>query len=1082
MSQLSTTQSRPHEVFRASSMVPDRLVHLIPDELAAKVPNHILFAYPQDENPQHGFIEISAQRFANAVNRVSWFLDSLLGKPRDFDSICYIGSNDLRYFLLMLGAIKVGYKMLFLSPRNSLEGHIHVLQSAKCHVLLRSRTTNIDHILGNRALLTCVVPELKDLLQDEPVPVYPYYKSFSEACNDPGLVLHTTGTTGLPKAITWKVGTLSTYEAWRTIPNVNGFVPTTEVYQEAHRIYASMPLFHTSGLNAAITWALLLGVTMVYGAPHVIPNPSYVDEMHQYAGIDGSIGAPSLYEELSRDPKSLERMGKLKYVIASGAPISDAAGEAISRYTRVIPNLGSTETACLQRLAPAIEDWAYFYWHPTHSGIEMREWMDGLYELFLVRDPKLIRYQGIFSTFPHILEWSMGDLYSRHPDPLKPFLYRYRGRKDDVIVLSNGEKVSPALMEAALQSSPLVRSAMVVGRGKFQPAALIDLGKAPPDSGKERSKLIRELGPFISEANTHAPAHGKLDKYHILFTDPQRPVQYLGQGKIQRYRTTKLYERDIEELYGTAENAELIPEDSEMLMLDSVDFGSRRNIKMRLQSLFAKTTGITNLRLDDNFFKFGIDSLQVLRIARELNAQMRFANIKTSSGSRLIAANIYSNPTLSQLTESIFDVTNVVRRKENWQDEEQRVRNMQSLLDKYTASLPFAETARPAPQADGWVVLLTGSTGSLGSYILDELQRDTAVKRIICLDRSSDAAQRHMQIGPKRGLDNIDAGRVEFIKADLASHQFGLTAEVYKSLHASVTHIIHNQWPVNFNWPLQLFEPSIAGVHNLANFAATSRHDVFILFVSSVSSVGGSKDIKPFPETPATHLSLAAHMGYGESKLISEHLLSKAATVSGVRSATCRVGIVSGPIEKRLGLWNQHEYIPSVIVSSQTLGVFPNTFPGRDRIDWLPVDKVSKVLVEILHSASAVSSPSNDLAQVFNVVNAQAGSWRSDVADVVIPMYPSGDVRPVPMEDWVERLRLSAEEAERTGNFDIDANPALRLLDFFTTVSRSGVEQGPRWLSSEKAEQSSVTLRNLGPLKRSWLDNWMVQWTIKSAD
>lgn len=143
------------------------------------------------------------------------------------------------------------------------------------------------------------------------------------------------------------------------------------------------------------------------------------------------------------------------------APISDAAGEAISKYTRVIPNLGSTETACLQRLAPAIEDWAYFYWHPTHSGIEMRPWMDGLYELFLVRDPKLVRYQGIFSTFPHIQEWSMGDLYSQHPDPSKPFLYRYRGRKDDVIVLNNGEKVSPALMEAALQSSPLVRGAMI---------------------------------------------------------------------------------------------------------------------------------------------------------------------------------------------------------------------------------------------------------------------------------------------------------------------------------------------------------------------------------------------------------------------------------------------------------------------------------------------------------------------------------------------------------------------------------------------------------------------------------------------
>lgn len=218
--------------------------------------------------------------------------------------------------------------MLFLSPRNSVEGHVHILQSAKCHVLLYSRTAKVNHILESRALLTCVVPELKQFLSNDPVSIYPYDKSFAEACNDPALVLHTTGTTGLPKAITWRIGTLSTYEAWRTIPHVNGFVPTTEVYQQARRVYASMPLFHTSGLNAAITWALLLGVTLVYGAPHVIPNPTYLDKMHQYAGVDGSVGAPSLYEELSRDIESLERMGRLKYIVASGGKCAQSVSHS----------------------------------------------------------------------------------------------------------------------------------------------------------------------------------------------------------------------------------------------------------------------------------------------------------------------------------------------------------------------------------------------------------------------------------------------------------------------------------------------------------------------------------------------------------------------------------------------------------------------------------------------------------------------------------------------------------------------------------------------------------------------------------
>lgn len=213
--------------------------------------------------------------------------------------------------------------MLFLSPRNNLEGHLNVLDGVGCHVFLRAKETNIDPILRERPMRSWVVPELSELLLDDPVQVYPYTKTFEEAWSDPCLVLHTTGSTGLPKPITWKVGILSTYEAWRTNPPVNGYTPTIEIYQQAQRAYTSMPLFHTSGSNAGITWAMLLGVTLVYGAPHVVPNAAYTDEMHRYANIDASMGAPSIYEELSRDSESLERINRLHYVVASGGMLQN---------------------------------------------------------------------------------------------------------------------------------------------------------------------------------------------------------------------------------------------------------------------------------------------------------------------------------------------------------------------------------------------------------------------------------------------------------------------------------------------------------------------------------------------------------------------------------------------------------------------------------------------------------------------------------------------------------------------------------------------------------------------------------------
>lgn len=121
-----------------------------------------------------------------------------------------------------------------------------------------------------------------------------------------------------------------------------------------------------------------------------------------------------------------------------------------------------------------------------------------------------------------------------------------------------------------------------------------------------------------------------------------------------------------------------------------------------------------------------------------------------------------------------------------------------------------------------------------------------------------------------------------------------------------------NQWPVNFNWPLFWFEPHVRGVRHLVDLSISSAHNAHIMFISSVSSVGSWSGAGPVPEQSFADLDVASEMGYGQSKLTAEVLLEKAAQVSVVRSACCRVGIVAGAVERRSGLWSKHEYIPSV--------------------------------------------------------------------------------------------------------------------------------------------------------------------------
>ena len=81
--------------------------------------------------------------------------------------------------------------------------------------------------------------------------------------------------------------------------------------------------------------------------------------------------------------------------------------------------------------------------------------------------------------------------------------------------------------------------------------------------------------------------------------------------------------------------------------------------------------------------------------------------------------------------------------------------------------------------------------------------------------------------------------------------------------------------------------------------------------MSSVSTVA-SMASGTAPEAPVDRVSASAAMGYSRSKLVAEILLDRAARLSRVRSAVCRAGIIAGPVETVTGMWNKHEYIPSV--------------------------------------------------------------------------------------------------------------------------------------------------------------------------
>ena len=126
---------------------------------------------------------------------------------------------------------------------------------------------------------------------------------------------------------------------------------------------------------------------------------------------------------------------------------------------RVFNIVGVTEGSLFPIVQAESEDWNYLHFHPA-GGYTFRQRTEELWEMFQTRVPELDLFQAFLQTFPDQYEVAIKDLYSKHPT--KPGRWKYRGRADDVIVLSNGEKVNPLNMEACINSHPAVRASLVV--------------------------------------------------------------------------------------------------------------------------------------------------------------------------------------------------------------------------------------------------------------------------------------------------------------------------------------------------------------------------------------------------------------------------------------------------------------------------------------------------------------------------------------------------------------------------------------------------------------------------------------------
>ncbi|KAH9890802.1 acetyl-CoA synthetase-like protein [Xylariomycetidae sp. FL2044] len=1060
-----------------------RLMPCVLDEIARATPQKLFAAIPKSNDPADGFVDVSFADVARCVDFIAWKIESRFGRGQNFETISYVGIPDLCGPLVFYAAVKCGYKVLIPSPRNPPSVNLSLMEQTGCIKLLYAAEVipivkPLDE--SNGSLEMQVLPSLEDMLHSAPQP-YPYVKSFEEARDEPILVLHSSGSTGLPKPITMTNGSFAVIDNERNLPAPPGRRKSDFSmwdFKGEGRVYSVFPFFHLGGFVAFAVNPVFYNAHPVLGPPHMLPNGDLLKQVLLHQKIQALVLVPAVAEQLLKEPNGLEFFRNIEFLCYSGAPFSPSGGNLLSKVVHLASPFGTTEIFPQPELVVDPEDWEWHEFSPNMRH-EMDEYdpQEGTYELVMFADESNKDTAAVFHNLPGEKVYRTKDLFVRHPT--KPQLFKFVGRKDDIIVLANGEKFNPLPLEAAVQSHPLVKGALAVGSSKTQTALLVE-PKEPVKPG-DRGGFIRDMWPHIEKSNGFAAGQGRIHPGKVLCVSPEKPLARTGKGTIVRRLSEEAYKQEIEALY--ADTASVVsPSAAPLKPSLRPTYGLPAVIQFVRDVFTPSFPRAADIEEEEDFFQHGLDSVQTLEVVSALKHSIRDQGWDSKLAEWITPRTIFQNSNLHGLASLLKTSleTGTLPKQASSVDV---TRILNETVAKYVAGFQDCTASRPDKPSNTSKIALVGSTGYLGTYLLASLLRKPEVSRVYCLNRSIDAKAR--QEASLRKLDETLSpfllDKVSYLTVSLGRPSLGLAEDAWATLSAEVGVVIYNSWRLDFSLAIHSFAPFLQATQDLVRLSLGARHAVKIIFVSSLAAVGNLAKRVSAPEGPVQDPSAALNTGYAHSKLAAEMILETAGRVLHVPVSVVRIGQIGGASSEddvlstaanaagasassanRLPFADQ-PWISGLIRTAREIDCMPMHV---GLIDWVPVDTIAAVLRDIaLHSDPAVAV-TGEGAQFLHIYPAETATWEM-LSTTVCEKY--GISKTAPLREWVKMLR----EMPRSGPEDVRRLPALRMLDHYEALG-----EGMEGVACDINAVARISKLTIPKVNRGLLEAWLQSWDL----